>query len=313
MTLTSIPDDSILLYSIGPGDQPSEIRVELLGSIKSLETRYSSLCPIQVGGKTNLLAYDKNDGQLDAFELTRSSPWLRELSSSTINTGFDQIEPFVLGNQHHLLCYNSKDGIFEFLSLTDEFSFSKPFRYFRDRGTDRTHGFTTVEPFDALGKLGILAYNFDDGHVVIYDLKVRTTSPPGVPPLWMSPVWSHYWAQGWTRFAFFKFGGENFFLKTNVVRPNVNIDHILDDLSGTVPVGSHLTLEDADRLDIVRPLSLVDGAPHFITYEKTGRMTVNRIRSDCLGWTTVACFKSKESAGHVVPFNTGGTSLILVS
>jgi hypothetical protein len=125
-------------------------------------------------------------------------------------------------------------------------------------------------------------------------------------------VWSHYWAKGWTRFAFFQYGGENFFLKTNAVKPNVIIDHILDDLSGTVSVGTHLDLRAAQRLDFVRSLDPPDLGPHFVTYEKTGETTVNRIRSDCLGWATVASFSSKENAGHVVPLVAGDRAMIVI-
>jgi hypothetical protein len=312
--LSSVRSGSSLIYLIRTDDRSNVTGVETLGSTEDLGAGYTSLFPMVVGDRAHLLAYDKTRGGLDVFQLLDSTPWLSKLSlTSKIDSGFDVIEPFVIGNQHHLMCYDSKAGAFEFLGLTDEFSLSKPYRYFRDREPSATLGFTTLKAFVAFGQLGILGYNFDDGHVVMFRLSVRTTSPTGVPPLSLNPVWSHYWAKGWTRFAFFQFGGENFFLKTNVLKPNVNIDHVLDDLSGTVPVGSHLNLEAAERLGIVRSLDLSDEGPHFITYQKTGETTLNRIRSDCLGWTTVASFKSKENAAHVVPLKVGGKAMMLVA
>jgi hypothetical protein len=122
------------------------------------------------------------------------------------------------------------------------------------------------------------------------------------------------WAQGWTRFAFFQFGGENFFLKTNTWKPNVNIDHVLDDLAaGTAEVGSYLTLANAQRLDIVQPFSLGHGDPYFVSYMRSnGQLTLNRFHSDCLGWTTVASLTSKVGAAHVVPVQTADNSLFLL-
>lgn len=301
------------IYIIRTGDQANITGVELAGSAEDL-TEYSSLFPMAIGGKTYLLGYVSNSGRLDVFQLLESSPWVSRLHPKpTIDSGFQHIEPFVMGNLPHLMCYNSVEGAFEFLALTDDFAPSKPYRYSREREPGATKGFTTVKAFTSFGQLGILGYNIDDGHVAILRLSVRTSSPPGIPPLSLTPLWSHYWARGWTRFAFFQFGGENFFLKTNVLKPNVNIDHVLDDLSGTVPVGSHLDLRKAQQLDIVRPLELVDQGPHFVTYEKTGEMTVNRIRSDCLGWITVASFKSREDATHMFPFVVGGKAMLLVA
>jgi hypothetical protein len=62
----------------------------------------------------------------------------------------------------------------------------------------------------------------------------------------------HAAAPGWTRFAFFQYGGANFFLKTNTAKSNVNIDHFNDVLSmGTVEIGSKLDLPDAQTLNNV--------------------------------------------------------------
>ena len=72
-------------------------------------------------------------------------------------------------------------------------------------------------------------------------------------------------AKGWTRFAWFTWGGQNFFLKTNTWKPNVNIDHMSSVLSqGSSEVGSHLDLKDAQKLDIVHPFIVGEGDPPFL-------------------------------------------------
>jgi hypothetical protein len=151
--------------------------------------------------------------------------------------------------------------------------------------------------------------------VATYLLSVTAASAAGVPPLLLTPVWSHQWAKGWTRFAFFQFGGENFFLKTNTWKPNVNIDHVLDNLAGgTVEVATQLNdaLKDAQDLDIVQPITLAEGDPYFVTYKNDGPMTLNRFHADCLGWTTVASWSSKPGATQVVPLAVDGGVYLLV-
>ncbi len=133
----------------------------------------------------------------------------------------------------------------------------------------------------------------------------------------MLPIWAHPWAPGWTRFAFFQFGGENFFLKTNVgnsKKLNVNIDHVLDTLSaGTAEVGTQLTLADALELNNVEPFTLGAGDPYFATYiSKSGTLTLNRFHSDCLGWTTVAKFDGEPGTRVMAPVRTSDRNVFLV-
>ena len=303
-----------MFYYVHTGDHANVTRVEPVGSTPELRAGYSSLFTMVLRDQVHLLAYDKNRGGLDAFQLLESAPWLSRLPVEIrLRPGFDIVEPFVMGNLPYLMCYSSKDGNFELLGIGDGLSLSKPYRYSRDREPGVTRGFTMVKPVTSRARLGLMGYNFDDGHVAIYTVSVRTTSPPGVPPLSLTPFWSHYWSPGWTRFAFFQFGGENFFLKTNVLKHKVNIDHVLDDFAGNNEVGAYLDLHRAEHLDIVSSLDTPNAGPHFVTYEKTGEMTVNRIRSDCMGWNLAASFKSRENAAHVVTCAVGPRSLMIVA
>jgi hypothetical protein len=149
----------------------------------------------------------------------------------------------------------------------------------------------------------------------MYTLAVTAVSTdPEVPPLLMTPVWSHQWAKGWTRFAFFQLGGENFFLKTNTWKPNVNIDHVLDSLAaGTIEVGTRMSLHEAQELSNVEPFVLGCADPHFATYiSKSGEVTLNRFHSDCLGWTTIGKLNTQTGAGSVVSISTADRQVFLV-
>jgi len=161
-------------------------------------------------------------------------------------------------------------------------------------------------PFLTPKGLAFLGYNQANGSVALYSF----------PPTQSNPVcvWSHQWAKGWTRFAFFQFGGENFFFKTNIAKLNVNIDHVLDGLStGTMQVGTNLPLANALQLTAVEPLTLANGDPHFITYMPDGTTTINRFNGDCLGWTTLATWTSSPNATHVVPFRLAEDAFVLFS
>jgi hypothetical protein len=303
-----------LIYLVRTNSAGQVAGVEQIGSTQELGAGYSSLAPVVLGGKTYLLAYDRSRAGLHVFQLLDSPPWVTKLPAEpNLGPGFDVLEPFTMGNLPYLMCYASKEGNFELHSIGEGFSLSKPYRYFRDREPGVTRGYTMVKPVVSRGRLGLMGYNFDDGHVAIYAVSVRTTSPSGVPPLSLSPVWSHYWSPGWTRFAFFQFGGESFFLKTNVLKHKVNIDHILDDFSGNNEVGAYLDLRRAEQLEAVSALDPPGAGPHFVTYEKNGEMTVNRIRSDCLGWSLVSSLTSKEGASHVVSFSVGDKSFLVLS
>jgi hypothetical protein len=306
--------NSASIYSIQQGEKQNILEVNHVGSTPDLNTSYASLSKLAVKARVYLLGYDTKSAQPDVYQFQSGSPWVTRLSTQLkIGSGVDIIEPFVIGNQPHLMCYRAKDGTMEMFAIGDELSLSKPYRYVRYSEPGLTQGFTTLKPFTCFGQIVFLGYNGENGYVAMYTLSVVASSPANTPPLRMTPVWSHHWAKGWTRFAFFQLGGENFFLKTNTWKPNVNIDHVLDDLSGAVPVGTNLDLKNAQELGSVQAFNLEHGDPYFATYEKNGEVTLNHFNSNCLGWTTVAVFKSKENATHAIPIEVEGKLLLLVT
>ncbi|PYS91624.1 MAG: hypothetical protein DMF64_11690 [Acidobacteria bacterium] len=306
-----------IIYSVAQTDNINQLTVKEVAQPTTLKASYANLTPVTVQGKTYLLGYNATADAPDLYEFTASAPWLQTATGKfKVGAGYDIIEPFTLGNKPFVACYKAKDGVFSIFSIANDLSISGPYKFFRNHEPALTQGFTTLKAFVCFGIVVFLGYNGANGYVATYTMSTIATSPPNTPPLLMTPQWSHVWAKGWTRFAFFQLGGENFFFKTNTWKPNVNIDHVLDNLAaGTTEVASNLNaaLKDAQTLDIVQPLVLGNGDPYFVTYMKNGQMTLNRFHSDCMGWTTVATLTAKANATQVVPLGAGDNAFLLVT
>lgn len=272
---------------------------------------YSHLFPIEIGGSAHLIAVDGEDAS--AFALGASDPWLTPVDSKLELGGpWDTIEPFVIGNVPHLLAYASAEGEFAFFPLGEDLSSKRPYKYSRRREPGITKGFDVAQPIQIDGGVYYLCYSFDGGQVNIYSLSVTASSTSSIPPLVSNPVWLHQWARKWTRFAFFELGGETFFLKTNVGKLNVNIDHVLDNpADGTIEVGTYLDLEDALELDLVRTVYLGSGDPYFLTYRTNGKTTLNRFHGDCQGWTKEVELTTVEGASNIAPVQVGESCFLL--
>jgi hypothetical protein len=306
-----------VIYSVAQTANTNKVTVKKVAEPTAIKTTYASLTSVTVQGKTYLLGYNPAMDAPDLYEFTAKAPWLQPATGTLkVGAGYDIIEPFTLGNRPFVACYTAKNGVFSIFSIADDLSISGPFKFFRNHEPALTQGFTTLKAFVCFGTVVFLGYNGVNGYVALYTLTTSATSPANTPPLLMTPQWSHVWAKGWTRFAFFQLGGENFFFKTNTWKPNVNIDHVLDGLTtGTIEVASNLNdaLKDAQTLNIVEPVVLGTGDPYFVTYMKDGAMTLNRFHSDCMGWTTVAALTSKTNATQVVPIGAGAKAFLLVT
>jgi hypothetical protein len=295
------------LYRIKQTDKANVLDVSEAARPNGSWDQYASLTTVTASQQLYLLGYNPQSGKLDTYVFTSADPWVASNSvASKVETGKDIINSFTLGNRSHLAIYTAKNGIFEFYSLADDLSLSSALQYFRNHEPAISQGFTTVKFFTIFGQVAMLGYNGITGYVAGYTIGSVASSSGGIPPLAVTPAWAHKWAEGWTRFAFFQFGGANFFLKTNTSKPNVNIDHVNDVLSvGTAEVGSHLTLQDAQTLNNVEPFVLGNGDPYFVTYLKsTGQLTAYRFHSDCLGWTPVATVSAPTNAGLITPITT---------
>lgn len=291
------------LYQVETADQANSLKVTEIARPVGDWNQYASLSTATVGNRVYLLGFKAATGVLDVYEFTVAAPWAKVTGAIQVGAEKDIVNTFTLGNHAHIAVYKAKNGIFEIYALGDDLSLSAPLQYYRNHEPAITKNFTTVKFFTNFGQVVMLGYDTASGYVASYTLGMIATSPSGVPPIAVTPAWSHMWAPGWTRFAFFQFGGANFFLKTNTAKPNVNIDHMNDVLNmGTVEVGSKLNLPDAQTLNNVEPFLLGAGDPYFVTYSKaTGQVVLYRFRSDCMGWIAVGKVTSQINAGLVTP------------
>jgi hypothetical protein len=314
------------VFSVAPGEKPDTLLVTSIGS-PELKRTYASLTPVSAHGKTLLFAYEKGQTNFDVYEVTGASPYLKPTESKPpIKKPVDIANGFILGNTPYICTYTAENGIFEIYSVENDSSLSTPYEFYRNHELAISHGFTTVKIFNQFGQVVVLGYRSDTGYVAIYTVGVIVSSPTaGQPPLQMLPVWAHPWAPGWTRFAFFTFGGEPFFLKTNTKQLNVNIDHILDTLgSGTVEVGTGKAMQEqlpnALAITNVEPFILANGQPYFVTFISksddaglSGKATLNRIHADCLGWTQVSEFDAPVGSTVLTPVAIGGQVYLVFS
>jgi hypothetical protein len=304
---------TLCVYKLSPGERRNAVSVEQVRAPADAGPLTGNYSHITLLAGRNVLLTVESGEHVSAFTFTDSDPFLTPLESNIdLDGSWDLIEPFILGNQPHLLLYRAQGGQFSFVPLNDELTSTAPYRFARRRDPGATAGFTVATPIAINGLLYYLCYSFESGAVKLFSLSMTERSDQGSAPLLSLPVWDHTWARNWTRFAFFKLGGGNFFHKTNVGRLNVNIDHILDLPSlGTIEIGSYLHLEDALQIDIVRPLYLEGSTPYFLTYMKNGKTTINRFHGDCLGWTTEATFTAPENATQIVPVANGDDSYLI--
>lgn len=294
------------IYSIETTEKRDQLNVTEAGTAE-LSMEYTAMTVITIKGEKYLLGYDKTNSKTDMYRLSGEAPFLSPADNALkLGADWDIIEPFYMANKPHIMCYQSKNGHMYFFPISDALKSEHPLHFYHHR-MPYTTDMTEVKPLVSQGRVFVLGYNQENGYVNIWTVSATSRSSGYSPPLAVEVVWAHQWAKGWTRFAFFTWGNENFFLKTNVWKPNVNIDHIWDELSkGTNEVGSHLKLKDDQTLNIVHPFEVGPGDPYFLTYlEKTGESNFNRVHGDCLGWTTCATKACVTGAKHIVPYRIG--------
>jgi hypothetical protein len=304
------------LYSVQQGNAPETLILNALWQGNDpLADGYAQIVPLAVGANPYLIGIESS-GQATAFEVTTSAPYMSQAGSFSLGQSSDIVEPFLLGNEPYLLAYESKSGEFSIFSVGSDLSVGTPFSYLRRRPPGVTSGFDVTKPLSVNGLVYLLTYSSSDGTVNAYSLQMHSVpaagAPEGAPALAINPVWLHEWAKNWTRFAFFELGGENFFLKTNTGKLNVNIDHVLDDPSqGTVEVGTYLTLENALDLSLVTAFYLGGGDPYFVAYQDSGATTLYRFHCDCQGWTKQLETQTVEQASQIVSIEVSGQTLLL--
>ncbi|XAT60828.1 hypothetical protein GN278_08840 [Rhodobacteraceae bacterium Araon29] len=297
---------SAQLYSMTQTNSRNKMDWTDLGAVP-LKRVYTAMTTYDNYGTEMLIGYDSASGTCDTYELLDKAPWVKEVANIfDFGKGWDSIQPFYMMNHPHILAYQAKNGHMYFFPLTKSLHSEHPLHFYHLR-YPYTNNLSEVRCLNSLGQNFVLGYNTEDGAVNIWTISATATSTGKSPPLVVESVWAHQWAKGWTRFAFFTWGAESFFLKTNTWKPNVNIDHVWNDLSaGTNEVGSHLKLKDDQTLNIVRPFMVGSGDPYFLTYlSATGEVRLNRVHGDCMGWTTEATERAFANAETILTYRLG--------
>jgi hypothetical protein len=305
------------IYTISPTERCDQLSVDLAWeqpALAPLDPEYAQLAHVSIGSKPHLIAVAP-EGRATLYALLDRVPFFEPVPCNlNFGGGVDAVEGFVLGNRTFVLGYFAKQGRLRFYEIGSRGECSDSFEYARLREPGLSIGWTMIAPLVYLKQVFLAAYSFDTGAVDLLKVTAAATSPLGVPPLDVSTVWSWTWARGWTRFAWFTMGGENFFLKTNVLKPNVNIDHLSDDpkrRSGEI--GTHLILEDAADLTLVKPFCMAGGAPHFVSTRGDGKAVWYRIHPDCQGWTAVARTQVMAGASELLCYTAGDRRFALFS
>lgn len=278
---------------------------------------YTSFASVKVGIRSVLFAYNGAAKKLDAYALAGTTPWQPQQVACTPDLAggpWDSLSAFILGNEAYLLAYRRDDGMFGFFHVAADLTLSPPYTVAWARNWP-TQGFSTVAPFTSLSQQFVLGYDVETGTVANFSLGVTPSSDGGIPALLLLNAWYHRWAKGWRHFAFFQYGGSNFFFKINTAVLNVNIDHIQDNPAmGTVEIGSYLQgqLPDALKIDIAAAVPWVDGDPHLLTYiAASGSTVLYRIHGDCKGWTSLCVCATPPMSTQAIPYRIADTSYVL--
>jgi hypothetical protein len=305
------------IYRISESDQANTVTVDNVWTQSG-----TGIAP----GLTNLITFPWDDGVLllgqaadgsvASYKLADTAPHVTPLASNFDLAGpCDILRPFVIGGVQHLIAYRAQSGELSFHRVNDDLTLSKPMKSRRLRSPGLTTGWTLMEPLTYLGMVYYVSYDIKSGAVQMFDVNVTATSEGGVPPLRTLNVWSWQWAHGWTNFAFFQLGGDNFFFKINVDIPNVNIDHLSTNPNQrSNEVCTHkgdIMPDNQDHSLLVRPLTLSHGAPYLVSYMPSGTTRVFRVHADCQAWTQEAQADTVAGASDVVTYRIGEQSFAL--
>jgi hypothetical protein len=308
------------IFKISPSTAADAVDVADIWSGSDIPAGLTNLIQFPWDGGVLLLG-QAADGSVKSFQLSAAAPFVKPVAGKfDLGGACDILQPFVIGGQQHVIAYRRetpgrKKGELSFHRVNADLTLSKPFIYYRLRSPGLTTGWTMMQPLTYLGMVYYLTYDFDTGIVEMFNVNVTANAADGVPPLQTLNVWSWTWAMGWKHFAFFQFGGENFFFKINVKSPNVNIDHLtLDPNQRSNEVCTQKGKEMPDNQDPalkVRPLTMARGAPYLVTYMPSGQTTFFRVASDCQGWTKEAERNTVANASDIVTYRIGDQSFAL--
>ena len=295
------------LYSIEQASEANTLDVTALTGASDLDASFSLLFTFELEDKNYLVGFDPNALLFVFYQINAvsseagQSVVFEKITTADSDTAWDSVSPFLLGGDPCFVAYHKESGLMRIYGIIQDLTITALLDYQKSS----TKGLTTIAPFTYRYGVYLVAYNNENGEVNYYQLTV-----PSDDALYMTSIWSDKWAKGWTRFAFFKWGGENFFLKQNPVYNNVNIDHIMSDpTEGSHPVGTHLDLEM--DLDIIITFTLPDENPYFIAYKNDGTAVFNRFNGSGQSWLLEASETILANANQLIPFSISNVTYLL--
>ena len=247
--------------------------------------------------------YNAENNSIDIYENTATKgSYFVAKNNTKVTDAIDCLEAFTLGGNVYFSAYSTDSGNIEFYALQTDFSLTPAYA-----GGGINSGYTVVKPLQYRGAVFFLAYNSAKGAVSKYQItEIKST-------ISISQTWSDRWAEQWMRFAFFQFGGENFFIKTNMHYKKVNIDHLMDDLNeGSHPVLDEIAPSYMKEAIDVKTFSDKYGNAFFAVAQSDGDISVNQVHPNCLGWTE-QCSTSLTAASSMLPYQVADAQYLLVN
>ncbi len=249
-----------------------------------------------------LLTYNGSSKIVEIYQPQKDNKYIVQVTTGELASAPTIIHAFSIAQQPWLLTYNPTSKYAVFYSVESDFTILE--RYQAKIG----EGYSTVHPFAYRFGIFFVAYNIKSGAVDRYQLMV-----PSHGYLHAQSTWTDQWAHGWTRFAFFQMGGENYFIKTNIDYHKVNIDHFMDDpTEGSHPVCNIDVPDQMKGLQNVAAFTNGIGDPYFATYRANGEMTFNKFHGNGLGWTILHKLTSSANAQLLQPIDQSTDNLVLL-
>lgn len=258
----------------------------------------------ELNGVSYLLTFEKTTAVANIYQIYDPSDgiFFKSIGRCDISFGVSMIAIIYLNNSPVCAAFDQQTGNINFLKISPDFSLNQVYSLIAG------NGITTLKAFTYRGEQFLIAYNMSTGEVVKYQVSANTSADFSV-----SSVWTAKWATTWTRFSFFQIGAENFFIKTNLSRSKVNIDHFMDDANE----GSHPVLNidaPAQMLGLNNVNTFTDfmGFPYFATYRTNGEVTINRVYGNCLGWEVECMVSTDTNRSLMLPILVNNGNYILI-
>ncbi len=169
-------------------------------------------------------------------------------------------------------------------------------------------GFSLMKVLQYRDCSSVLLYNGNTGECVKYQITV-----PPYAGLCLTKTWSDFWERTWGHFAFFSFGGENFFLNINQQYEKTMLSHCSgDSRQGTFPVMTQKAGNTLLNSAIIQGFQGTEGQAYFVNYQYNGGLTLYSIYPDCKGWWTLNSTTVASGAAVLHPFRTSDADYLLI-